>query len=130
MIRDEFKNADKKTIKSKVKETKISGNEREYYAKKMTTINDLFRPVKVSTLVTLICFALPSIMYLLCVLFVADYKVEWHCIAVLAFEAVMIVWTVVWFAFLAPHLRRRAAFYKAELERISREYVLKRMGKF
>lgn len=129
MIRDEFKNVDKKTIKSKVKETKIKGNEREYYAKKMTTINELFRPVKVSTILTLVCFALPSIMYLLCVLFVSDYKVEWHCIAVLAFEGAMIVWTVVWFAFLAPYLRRRVAFYKVELERISREYVLKRMGK-
>lgn len=129
MIRDEFKNVDKKAIRKKVKENKILGNEREYYAKKMTKINELFTPVKACTLITLISFSLPTAMYLLCLIFVPDYAVEWHCVAVLAFEAAMIVWTVVWFVFLAPYLKKRAAFYKKELERISREYVLKRVGK-
>ncbi len=128
MIRDEFKNADKKAIKQKADAGKISGNEREVYAKRMSKINDLFGPVKFSTIFCLVCFLLMSAFFILSMILVKDYKIEWFGIVVLVVAGLLVVWTVVWFAFLCPHLKKKAAFYKSELERISREYVLKRTG--
>lgn len=124
MIRDEFKNADKKEIEKKAKVAKIKGSEREYYAKKMSRINELFAPVKFSTIFCLICFLLMSALYILTICVSKEYKIDWLCITVFSLAGVLTIWTVVWFAFLAPTLRKRAAFYKSELERLSREYVL------
>ena len=129
MIRDEFKNADKKTIEQKAKVAKSVGNEREYYAKKMSKINSLFAPVKFSTIFCLVCFLLMSALYILTIAVSKEYKIDWVCITVLSITAALVIWTVVWFAVLVPHLKKRAAFCKSELERISREYVLKRAGK-
>lgn len=129
MIRDEFKNADKKTIEQKAKVAKSVGNEREYYAKKMSKINSLFAPVKFSTIFCLVCFLLMSALYILTIAVSKEYKIDWVCITVFSLTAALVIWTVVWFAVLVPHLKKRAAFCKSELERISREYVLKRAGK-
>ena len=143
MIRDEFKNVDRKTLDKKAKAAKSNVNEREYYAKKMSQINDLFTPVKFTTIFCLVCFLILAALYVACMILDKDFKVQWHCVLVLtlasaltvwaivwfAFAGLLVVWTVVWFAFLCPHLKRKAAFYKSELERLSREYVLKRTGR-
>ncbi len=129
MIRDEFKNADKKTINKKANKKIIEMGEREYYAKRMSKINDLFGPVKFSTIFCLVCFLLMAVVYILNILVVKDYKIEWHCYVVLGLTAALVVWTVVWFVFLVPYLKKRAEFYKSELSRISREYVLKHSGR-
>lgn len=124
MIRDEFKNADKKEIAKKVKVAKINGSEREYCAKKMSRINELFGPIKFTTIFCLVCFLIMSALYILTICVSSEFKINWLCITVFAITGALTIWTVVWFAFLAPGLRKRAAFYKSELERLSREYVL------
>lgn len=129
MIRDEFKNVDKKTLDKKEKAAKSNVNEREYYAKKMSQINDLFTPVKFTTIFCLVCFLFLATLYVVGMILDKDFKVQWHCVLVLTLASALTVWTIVWFAFLVPHLKRKAAFYKSELERLSREYVLKRTGR-
>jgi len=129
MIRDEFKNADKKTINQKAKINKTNVNTREYLAKKMARTNELFAPVKFSTIFCLVCFSLLALLYLLCIIFGDNYKIEWHCIVVLSVEAALIIWAIVWFAVLVPSLKKKAAYYKSELERLSREYVMKNVRK-
>lgn len=129
MIRDEFKNADKKTIQKKANKKMLEMGEREYYAKRMSKINELFGPVKFSTLFCLVCFLLLSALYILNILIVKGYKIEWHCYAVLAFTALLVLWTICWFAVLVPYLKKKVEFYKSELSRLSREYVLKHTGK-
>lgn len=129
MIRDEFKNVDKKTLDKKAKAAKSNVNEREYYAKKMSQINDLFTPVKFTTIFCLVCFLILAALYVACMIIDKDFKVQWHCVLVLTLASALTVWAIVWFAFLVPHLKRKAAFYKSELERLSREYVLKRTGR-
>ena len=129
MIRDEFKNVDKKTLDKKEKAAKSNVNEREYYAKKMSQINDLFTPVKFTTIFCLVCFLILAALYVVGMILDKDFKVQWHCVLVLTIASALAVWTIVWFAFLVPHLKRKAAFYKSELERLSREYVLKRTGR-
>lgn len=129
MIRDEFKNVDKKTLDKKAKAAKSNVNEREYYAKKMSQINDLFAPVKFTTIFCLVCFLILAALYVVCMILDKNFKVEWRCVLVLTLASALTVWAIVWFAFLAPHLKKKAAFYKSELERLSREYVLKRAGR-
>ncbi len=129
MIRDEFKNVDRKTLDKKAKAAKSNVNEREYYAKKMSQINDLFTPVKFTTIFCLVCFLILAALYVACMILDKDFKVQWHCVLVLTLASALTVWAIVWFAFLVPHLKRKAAFYKSELERLSREYVLKRTGR-
>ena len=95
----------------------------------MSQINDLFTPVKFTTIFCLVCFLILAALYVVGMILDKDFKVQWHCVLVLTLASALTVWTIVWFAFLVPHLKRKAAFYKSELERLSREYVLKRTGR-
>ena len=61
MIRDEFKNADKKAIDKKANKKIQEIGERAFYAKKLSLYNDLLKPVKNSTIFCLICFTITGL---------------------------------------------------------------------
>ena len=126
MIRDEFKNADKKTIKQKANKKIISMGERAYYTKMMGKYGEISKPVNFSTLFTLISFAIIAIIYLLPVFLGAkDYTIPPLGWVVIVVAGLLAIWALVWFIYLKNHLAKRIEFYKSELERLNREYVLK-----
>ena len=125
MIRDEFKNADKKAIDKKANKKIQEIGERAFYAKKLSLYNDLLKPVKNSTIFCLICFSIPCILYILN--FVLTKKVDTMGIVIFCLTGAMIIWTIVWFAWLSPTLHKKAEFYKSEITRLNREYVMKRV---
>lgn len=123
MIRDEFKNADKKVIDKKANKKMQQMGERAFYAKKLSLYNDLIKPVKTSTIFCSVCFAIPTVLYLLEL--IITKKLSTNALIMFIITACMIAWCVVWFAFLAPRIRKKIAFYKSELARLNREYVMK-----
>lgn len=129
MIRDEFKDADKKVIAKKTNKKMLQMGERAYYAKKLSTINELLKPVKTTTIFCTVCFVLLAVLYIVPFFLpegdAGPYKLQWGGITILVVTALLIVWTVVWFAFYAPYLRKKAVFYKEEMLRMNREYVMK-----
>lgn len=127
MIRDEFKNADKKVIAKKANKKIQELGERQYYAKQMTKINDLFSPVKFSTLFCLIAFCIMAAIVVF--VWVTTKTMTWQCWMILGITAALAIWTVVWFVFLIPMLKSKVDFYKSELTRISNEYVKKQSGR-
>ncbi len=123
MIRDEFKNDTKKQTEQKIKSKKVETRDRAFYAKKISTLGNLFTPVKFSTICCLISFILAGGLYVLTYVLVPETDIGvfgWICVG-LAVAA--IIWTVVWFAFLAPALRRKIVEYKKKLAEFNAAYV-------
>lgn len=123
MIRDEFKNDSKKQTEAKIKQKKLENGGREYYAKKISKLNELFSPVKFSTIFCTIGFSILGVIYALILILNPATKMDWSGWVSLIGAALSIIWCVVWFAILAPHLRRRVAYYKEELAKINAQYV-------
>lgn len=129
MIRDEFKNVDKKVINKKANKKLQEMGERAYYAKKLSFLNEVIKPTKFSTLFTTIPFLFFSALYLLSIILAPEKKVETPAIVVFCITGALVIWSVVWFAYLAPTIRKKIAFYKEELNRLNREYVSKYVRK-
>lgn len=123
MIRDEFKNDTKKQTEQKIKSKKESVKDREFYAKKISRINDLFGPVKFSTICCLVCFLIAGAIYVLTLIFVPETDIGVVGWLIISAAAASIIWSVVWFAFLAPHLRQKVTEYKQRLAEISAAYI-------
>ena len=126
MIRDEFKNADKKTINKKANKKMISMGERAYYTKMMGKYGEISKPINFSTIFTLVSFLIIAIIYLLPVFLGAkDYTIPPLGWVVIVVAGLLVIWALVWFIYLKSYLAGRIEFYKSELERLNREYVLK-----
>ena len=129
MIRDEFKNVDTKVIAKKTNKKMQAIGERAYYAKKLSLINESLKPAKVSTIICTVCFILMAALCIAPCFILDDYKMTIGGIVTSVLAGIFIIWSIVWFAFLAPYLRKRAVYYKEEISRMNREYVLKNSGK-
>lgn len=124
MIRDEFKNDSLKQTEKKIKQKKIEkGGEREYIAKRISKLNDMLAPIRFSTIFCTACFSILGIIYLAALIFVPDANIGWAGWLCISVFGVLLIWTVVWFAFLAPYIRKRIAYYRGELARLNAEYV-------
>lgn len=124
MIRDEFKNDSLKQTEKKIKQKKIEkGGEREYIAKRISKLNDMLAPIRFSTIFCTVCFSILGIIYLATLIFVPDVNIGWAGWLCISVFGVLLIWTVVWFAFLAPYIRKRIAYYRGELARFNAEYV-------
>lgn len=123
MIRDEFKNDTKQQTEQKIKNKKQSVQDRAYYAKKISKLNDLFGPVKFSTICCLVCFLLAGAAYLLTLIFVPETDIGVMGRVVIIGAGAFVVWAVAWFAFIVTHLKRKIAEYKQKLTEISAAYV-------
>ena len=126
MIRDEFKNADKKTIEKKANKKLVQMGERAYYTTRIAKYADIFKPIRFSTIFTMVCFVVMAVIYLLPVMIGStDYTVPTLGWVVVGVSGALIIWAIVWFCFLAPSLRRKVAFWKDELSRLNNEYLNK-----
>lgn len=126
MIRDEFKNADKKTIAKKANKKLTEMGERAYYTTKIAKYADIFKPTRISTLFAVISFTLIALVYALPLMVgEADYSIPTFGWIVIALAGIFIVWAIVWFAFLAPMLRKKVDFWKEEIEKLNKDYVSK-----
>ncbi len=125
MIRDEFKNADKNIINKKANKKIKEMGERAYYAKKLSFYNDILKPVRFSTIFSLVSFGLLSALFLYAIIATKPEKIETWSIILFVITGLTIIWSVVWFAFLVPMIKRKIVFYKSEMMRLNREYVLK-----
>ena len=125
MIRDEFKNADKKVIDKKANKKIKEMGERAYYAKKLSFYNEILKPVRFSTIFSLISFCLLSALFLYAIIVTKPETIEPWSIVLFIVTGLTIVWSVVWFAFLVPMIKRKIAYYKSEMMRLNREYVMK-----
>lgn len=124
MIRDEFKNDNLKQTEKKIKQKKIAASgEREYIAKRISKLNDILGPMKFSTIFCTVCFSILGVIYLAMLIFVPGAKIGWTGWLCISIFGVLVVWTVVWFAFLVPYIRKRIDYYRGELARLNAEYV-------
>ncbi len=123
MIRDEFKNLDKKVIDKKANKKMQEMGERAYYAKKLSLYSELLKPIKVSTIFCIICFAIPAILYI--VSGIITKEVNTAAIVIFALEGALILWGFAWFIFIAPNLRAKIAYYKDQISKMNRDYVLR-----
>ncbi len=124
MIRDEFKNDTKEQTKQKLKKEKQKKVEsRDYYAKKIAKINDLFAPVKFSTIFCLVCFLLGGGIYILTLIVAPESSIGWFGWACIVLMGLLIIWTIVWFAILVPHLKNKLAEYKQTLADYNAQYI-------
>lgn len=123
MIRDEFKNDTKQQTEQKIKNKKQAVQDRAYYAKKISKINDLFGPVKFSTLCCLVCFLVAGAVYLFTLILAPETDIGVMGRVIICTAGALVVWTVAWFAFIVPHLKRKIAEYKQKLAEISAAYV-------
>ena len=130
MIRDEFKNLDKKEIQKKSNKKLMQMGERAYYSTRVQKYGEIFKPVKASTIFTLVSFGIMAILFLLPVILGSpDYTIPTLGMVVIVVEVLIIIWAVVWFAFLAPHLRRKLKFWKQELAQMNKNYVMRHRSK-
>ena len=125
MIRDEFKNADKKVIDKKANKKIKEMGERTYYARKLSFYNDIIKPVRFSTIFSLVSFSLLSALFLYAIIVTKPQTIEPWSIVLFVVTGLTIIWSVVWFAFLVPMIKRKIAYYKSEMMRLNREYVMK-----
>ena len=126
MIRDEFKNVDKKVIDKKANKKIKEIGERAYYARKLSFYNDIIKPARFSTLFSLISFSLLSALFIFGLLVPgSEMKIEAWTIVLFVVTGLLIIWTIVWFAILVPMIKRKSAYYKSEMMRLNREYVMK-----
>lgn len=123
MIRDEFKNDTKQQTEQKIKSKKEAVKDRAFYAKKISKLNELFAPIKFSTICCLVCFLLAGASYVLTLIFAPETSVGVLGWIVIGIACALIVWSIAWFAFIAPHLRRKIVEYKQRLAEISAAYV-------
>lgn len=127
MIRDEFKNADKKVIDKKANKKLQEMGERAYYAKKLSLYSEMLKPAKFSTLFCTVLFSIAAILYI--VASIVTKEVTTTAIVIFCIEGALIIWCFVWFLFLAPFIRKKTEFYKSEMIRLNTEYVLKTKSK-
>lgn len=125
MIRDEFKNADKKVIDKKANKKIQELGERQYYAKKLSFYSDLLKPVKFSTVFSLVSFCLLSALFLFALIVEGFENIRTLEIILFSVTFAVIVWTLVWFLILVPRIKKKTAFYKSEMMRLNREYIMK-----
>lgn len=124
MIRDEFKNDTKQQTEQKIKQEKQKKTEsRDFYAKKIAKINDSFAPIKFSTIFCLICFLLGGGVYILALVVSPETSIGWFGWVCIVAMGLLIIWTIVWFAFLAPYLRRKVADYRQKLADYNAQYM-------
>ena len=62
MIRDEFKNVDKKVINKKANKKMQEMGERAYYAKKLSVYSEMLKPTKFSTIFCTVLFTIAAIV--------------------------------------------------------------------
>lgn len=127
MIRDEFKNADKEQLKKKSNEKMQKMGERAYYAKKLSFYSEIVKPVNVATIFCTVCFLIMAGLHILNAVLSNDWSAK--AIIITAVGGIMLIWCIVWFAFLKHLCVKKAVYYKEELGRLSREYVMKSTGR-
>ena len=127
MIRDEFKNVDKKVINKKANKKMQEMGERAYYAKKLSVYSEMLKPTKFSTIFCTVLFTIAAILYIIGS--VLTKEVTTTAIIIFCIEGAFIIWCFVWFLFLAPFIRKKIEFYKSEMIRLNTEYVLKTKSK-
>ncbi len=125
MIRDEFKNADKEVIKKKSNPKIKQMGERAFYAKKLSLYSEIIKPINTATIFTLVSFSLVAIIYIWAA--ILEKKTNTRMIVFTSIEGVMVIWSLVWFTFLKRFFRNKAEYYKSELHRLNREYVMKKV---
>ncbi len=127
MIRDEFKNVDKKVINQKANKKRQQMGERAYYAKKLSVYNEMLKPIKFSTVFCTICFVLIGAIYFANALLTKQFDATTIIFTVLA--VLFIVWFFLWFFVVSKKIRAKIEYFKSELANQSREYVLKHTGR-
>ena len=123
MIRDEFKNADKSVINKKANKKMQEMGERAYYAKKLSLYNEILKPIKGSSIFCSVCFFIVAALYILDV--IVQKKASTPAIIIFCVSGALLIWDIIWFAYLAPKIRGKVELYKSELARLNREYINK-----
>ncbi len=127
MIRDEFKNVDKKVINQKANKKRQQMGERAYYAKKLSVYNEMIKPIRFSTIFCTICFVLIGAIYFANALLIKEFDAKAIIFTVLA--VLFIIWFFLWFFVVSKKIKAKIEYFKSELANQSREYVLKHTGR-
>ena len=127
MIRDEFKNVDKKVINQKANKKRQQMGERAYYAKKLSVYNEMLKPIRFSTIFCTICFVLIGAVYFANALLTKKFDATTIVFMVIA--VLFIVWFFLWFFVVSKKIRAKIEYFKGELANQSKEYVLKHTGR-
>jgi uncharacterized protein YqhQ len=123
MIRDEFKNADKKVINEKANKKRQQMGDRAYFAKKLSLYNEILKPISFSTIFCTVCFFLMGALFFAEAVITKEFDARAIIFTVLA--VLFIIWCCVWFLVVSKKIKQKAQYYKDEMARQSREYVLK-----
>ena len=123
MIRDEFKNIDKKVINEKANKKRQQMGDRAYFAKKLSLYNEIIKPISFSTIFCTACFALVGVTFFLSAILTKKFDAQVIIFSIIAL--LFIIWCFVWFLVVKKRIKKKAQYYKDELARQSREYVLK-----
>ena len=123
MIRDEFKNADKKVINEKANKKRQQMGDRAYFAKKLSLYSEILKPIRFSTIFCTVCFVLIGATSFLNAILTKKFDTPAIIFSIIAL--LFIIWCFVWFLVVSKKIKQKAQYYKDELARQSREYVLK-----
>lgn len=123
MIRDEFKNADKKVINEKANKKRQQMGDRAYFAKKLSLYNDILKPIRFSTIFCTVCFVLIGALYFANAMLTKKFDTATIIFSIIA--VLFIIWCFIWFLVVSKKIKQKAEYYKEELARQSREYVLR-----
>ena len=126
MIRDQFQ--DVKKVTSKEARKKTSMGERNYYAKRITTLQEINKSVGVSMVVTTVIMAIAYAFILLIFIFSQDTESAyelWKFLIWTAVFAIFLIATIVFYVFIKPSNKRKITHYKHELERLSLQALSK-----
>ena len=127
MIRDEFKNVDKKTINQKANKKRQQMGERAYFAKKLSVYNEMLKPIRFSTIFCTVCFVLIGAIYFANAMLTKKFDVT--TIVFIALAVLFIAWCFIWFLVVSKRIRAKIDYFKSELANQSKEYVLKTTGR-
>ena len=123
MIRDEFKNADKKVINEKANKKRQQMGDRAYFAKKLSLYNEILKPIRFSTIFCTVSFVLIGVIYFVNALLTKKFDAPSIIFSIIA--VLFIVWCFIWFLVVSKKIKQKAQYYKDELAKQSREYVMR-----
>ncbi len=131
MIRDQFKDVKKVTAKEERK--KATMGERNYFAKRVSRLQDLNKSLGVSMVITTsilaIAFAMVLLLYVVTRGTEAPYETWRFVIWTVCFGACLI-FTLVWYIFIKPRNKKEIDRCRHELERISAKALIKAAGTY
>ena len=131
MIRDQFKDVKKVTAKEERK--KATMGERNYFAKRVSKLQDLNKSLGVSMIITTSILAIAFVMVLL--LYIATRGTEdpyetWRFVIWTVCFGGCLIFTLVWYIFLKPRNKKEIDRCRHELERISAKALIKAAGTY